>query len=1058
MSDSYTVCVVGALPEAFDVDGFESGFDVVTLKYGLDPAAASFDSTVDCVLASRGAVTATFDPASVAAPVLLIAEDDDGLAEIALSVGVADYLAVRGTEAEATWLAYRVRTAADSYRTDRKRARLDRQQQALSDLGAFALSGPAREEVFDETVRCVSEALGVDRVALFRSRAERGDLSVVAAEGWPQAYVGGVAVGLDSGPGRALAERRSVVENDLSGGATALTANFDARSELNVVVGGANEPWGVLSVHSPSPGAFDETDARFVENVAALIAAVLERETLRTTLEETFVRMDQGLLGVDEEWRVTYANPEAERLLDRARRDLVGEQLWEVFGEESEPLRDRYEKALRTGEKASFEWYYPPHDRWYEMEAYPSSAGLSIYFADVTDRVEREMELLRYERMVEAATDGVYALDADQYVVQANEAFAEMFDWDPEELIGTHASELIGAVAAEAGAQVRREAGETSEPQRMEFEVELDGGGEMWVETHFSAIVEEETGQFVGTVGVTRDVTDRRHRERSLTTLHEWTREIAQAEDAGDVVDRALEASHELFEPCRAAFFDYEAAARRLVRREGSDRLHGRESVDPGEDPCWVAFTEERTTRTEAEGDVVEFAPVGQYGVLAVERTAESTPLETDREVLRLLAATTSELLGSVEAKEALRDRDQRLGQQNERLTQLNRINRTVRGVTRSVVHAATMEEATARACERLVEAEPYQFAWLCEYRESAAEDEPSITPVTTAGVEDGYAARLPEVARTTPFPELLSQVASTGRRAVVDDVLNDPAWEPHRRDALSRGFRSLAVVPAGEDRLLVVHGTRPETFVGEDGDVLVELGETLGAVIDQLGRSRPVFGNQQTEVELEIRDDRQFLIRLSEATGHPATVTGVVPTTEGEYRAFVRTVAPREAAAEALPAGTVVRELTDEDDEEHLYEIRPSDTTPFETLYAERGRLHEMRADGGVCTVTLTIPSDVSVRSVVEAFDAVHPGTSLAARRTVTETPETRQGFRARLDEVWTERQREAISAALHGGLYQWPRKTSVSTLAEAFDISSPTFQYHLRAAERKLLELVLE
>jgi predicted DNA binding protein len=41
---------------------------------------------------------------------------------------------------------------------------------------------------------------------------------------------------------------------------------------------------------------------------------------------------------------------------------------------------------------------------------------------------------------------------------------------------------------------------------------------------------------------------------------------------------------------------------------------------------------------------------------------------------------------------------------------------------------------------------------------------------------------------------------------------------------------------------------------------------------------------------------------------------------------------------------------------------------------------------------------------------------------------------------------------------LYDWPRKTSVSTLAEVFDVSSPTYQYHLRAAERKLVELVLE
>jgi hypothetical protein len=364
-----------------------------------------------------------------------------------------------------------------------------------------------------------------------------------------------------------------------------------------------------------------------------------------------------------------------------------------------------------------------------------------------------------------------------------------------------------------------------------------------------------------------------------------------------------------------------------------------------------------------------------------------------------------------------------------------------------------------ARACERLVEADPYQFAWLCEYAAEAVDGgEVTVTPATTAGVEDGYAARLPAVAQTSPFPELLARVASSGRRGVVNDVLDDTAWEPHRRDALTLGFRSIAVVPAGEDRLLVVHGTRPDTFVGEDGDVIVELGETLGAVIDQLGRSQPILGEQQTEVELEIRDDSHYLNRLAAATGAAATVTGVVPTTDGTYRSFVRTTAAQDVARDALPAGAVVRELTDADDGEHLYEMRPADTKPFETLYAGRGRLQEMRAEGGVCTVTLTIPSDVSVRSVVEAFAAAYDGTTLTARRTQAEPSESAGTFRARLDEAWTERQREAISAALHGGLYDWPRKTSVSTLAEAFDVSSPTFQYHLRAAERKLVELTLE
>ena len=1062
MTDSYTVSVVGTLPGRFDVAGFEAAFDGTTFRWNVPPdAAPSSHAAVDCVVATATAVSdGGFDPASVAAPVVLVGDETDDIAEIALSTDVVDYLAVQGSAAEATWLARRVEAAADSYRTDRERAQLDRQQRALSDLGAFALSGPAREEVFAETVDCVAETLDADRVALLRYRSDHRDLSMVAADGWPQSYVGGVAVGLDSGPGRALTGGEPVVQNDLSGRTTTLTAHLDAGSELSVVVGGATEPWGVLTVHSSAPGAFDETGARFAENVAALIGAVIERETLRTTLEEVFSRVDQGMLGLDANWRVTYVNPEAERLLDMSADELVGEDIWDVWDEDHvEPFRERYEEARKTGEKASFESYFPPHDRWYEVEAYPSQVGLSVYFDDVTQRAEREMELMRYERMVEAADDGVYALDADQRFLQVNEAFAEMFGREQSDLIGSHVSELIDDDVVAESARLREEAARTGESRRQEFPSELPNGEEVWIESQFSALVDEEADQLVGTVGVVRDVTERRHRERSLTVLNEWTREMAQAGDAESVVERTVAGCHELFDPCRAAFFDYDAATRTLERHAESDAVGDDESVPPGEDPCWVAFAEERTVVDEADGERVQFAPVGRYGVLAVERPSDATERETDPEILDLLAVTMGELLGSVDTKAALQDRDRQLEQQNERLTQLNRINRTVRGVTRSVVHAATTEEAMARACERLVEAEPYQFAWLCEYAEETADGgEMGATPTTTAGVEDGYAARLPAVAQTSPFPELLARVASSGRRGVVDDVLDDPAWEPHRRDALTLGFRSIAVVPAGEDRLLVVHGTRPDTFVGEDGDVIVELGETLGAVIDQLGRSQPILGEQQTEVELEIRDDSHYLNRLAAATGAAATVTGVVPTTDGTYRSFVRTTAAQDVARDALPAGAVVRELTDADDGEHLYEVRPADTKPFETLYAGRGRLQEMRAEDGVCTVTLTIPSDVSVRSVVEAFAAAYDGTTLTARRTQAEPSESAGTFRARLDEAWTERQREAISAALHGGLYDWPRKTSVSTLAEAFDVSSPTFQYHLRAAERKLVELTLE
>ena len=50
-----------------------------------------------------------------------------------------------------------------------------------------------------------------------------------------------------------------------------------------------------------------------------------------------------------------------------------------------------YRGAAETGEERVFEAYYPaPLDAWYEVRAWPSPDGLSVYFLDVTERQAAE--------------------------------------------------------------------------------------------------------------------------------------------------------------------------------------------------------------------------------------------------------------------------------------------------------------------------------------------------------------------------------------------------------------------------------------------------------------------------------------------------------------------------------------------------------------------------------------------------------------------------------------------------------------------------------------------
>ncbi|MCW2532719.1 MAG: putative sensor protein [Blastococcus sp.] len=98
--------------------------------------------------------------------------------------------------------------------------------------------------------------------------------------------------------------------------------------------------------------------------------------------------MPAGFYSLDREWRFTHVNAEAERLLGSSRDELLGKVLWDAFPAAVNSIfEDSYRSAVRTGVPVSFDAYYPaPLDGWYELRAWPSPDGLSVYFLDVTER------------------------------------------------------------------------------------------------------------------------------------------------------------------------------------------------------------------------------------------------------------------------------------------------------------------------------------------------------------------------------------------------------------------------------------------------------------------------------------------------------------------------------------------------------------------------------------------------------------------------------------------------------------------------------------------------
>ena len=107
--------------------------------------------------------------------------------------------------------------------------------------------------------------------------------------------------------------------------------------------------------------------------------------------------MPTAFYSVDSHWRFRYVNSEAERLLGRAREELVGGVLWELFpAAVGSDFETHFRGAVESGVPVSFDAFYPePLNGWYEVRAWPSPDGLSVYFVDITDRRAAQEELER---------------------------------------------------------------------------------------------------------------------------------------------------------------------------------------------------------------------------------------------------------------------------------------------------------------------------------------------------------------------------------------------------------------------------------------------------------------------------------------------------------------------------------------------------------------------------------------------------------------------------------------------------------------------------------------
>jgi PAS domain S-box-containing protein len=400
--------------------------------------------------------------------------------------------------------------------------------------------------------------------------------------------------------------------------------------------------------------------------------------------------MTEGFLSVTEEWRIVECNGPAAALIDHERVEVLGEDLWTVAPDlVGTTFAEHYRVAMDERESIAFESFWPHTETTYRVRVYPTDdGGIEIYFRDVDARLPAR-DGPRHATVVEAVTDGVLAVDADDRVALVNDALTGVLDAARTTLLGTKvdalstATKLTDADVTTLRSAIAHVRDAGVEDHRIQLSVPDAEGRPGAVEVRLSPL----PGADDRVAAVVRDVTERRDRERVVRSLHAATRELFRATDTIDACAAAVHTGADLLDLQISGIWLLDEERNRLepvaATAGAHDVVGGLPVFGDGEGLAWDAYQRDESMYFDDVTDVQDIynpdtpirseliVPIGKHGVLMAGDTEVGQFDETDIELAEILAANTEAVLDRLKREQLLEERTEELERQNERLASL---------------------------------------------------------------------------------------------------------------------------------------------------------------------------------------------------------------------------------------------------------------------------------------------------------------------------------------------------------------------------------------------------
>lgn len=281
--------------------------------------------------------------------------------------------------------------------------------------------------------------------------------------------------------------------------------------------------------------ARDITERKLAEQMLGKFNEALNKEVSEKTLliKDILERVSDGFYSLNEHWEFTYINPTAARVLDKSPDELLGKNIWEIFPEaKNNPVYTTYFKTLETQVSSRIDAYSSKLNKWFHLDIYPASNGISVFFRDITENKLREEALKksndRFEMIAFATGESIWEWDLETNELWANAAHQELYGLTLADPVPSYEEWKNQLHPDDRQRMENRQADALASDNKIwisEYRFKTKNRGYIDVFDR-CCIVRNEEGKAIRLLGSMLDVTERRKAEESIRNSEETRRLI----------------------------------------------------------------------------------------------------------------------------------------------------------------------------------------------------------------------------------------------------------------------------------------------------------------------------------------------------------------------------------------------------------------------------------------------------------------------------------------------------------------------------------------------------